>query len=115
MELETDGWNPALGKITCEVTGNRLRSILPGGGLEIPCVYTSKGKKKIIEELTNILLHLNFNILAIHTHDVDMCHALACIVFHFLWPTAYWPCTRLTFCRLGSLIRPPSEATRLMK
>ena len=32
-------------EILCRITGNRQRSVLLEGGLEIPCIYTFRGKK----------------------------------------------------------------------
>lgn len=48
------------GIITCEVTGDRRRSPLFEGGLEIPCIYTFKGKKKIIDKLKVFLTECNY-------------------------------------------------------
>ena len=46
--------------ISCEVTGDRRRSPL-FEGLEIPCIYTFKGKKKIIDKLKIFLTECNYS------------------------------------------------------
>lgn len=50
------------GEISCRVTGRRQRSILLEGGLEIPCIYTFKGKKKLVDKLTTILEEMKFKV-----------------------------------------------------
>lgn len=50
MFLARDG-----SEISCRITGSRQRSVLLEGGLEIPCIYTFKGKKKLIAKLRIIL------------------------------------------------------------
>ena len=50
------------GEISCRVTGRRQRSILLEGGLEIPCIYTFKGKKKLVDKLTTILEEMKFKL-----------------------------------------------------
>lgn len=46
------------GEITCQITGNRRRSPLAQGGLEIPCIYKFLGKKKHIKRLRKLLLNI---------------------------------------------------------
>ena len=43
------------GEIACEVTGRRRRSVTPGKGLEVPCIYTFLGKPKMIKKLVKLL------------------------------------------------------------
>ena len=43
------------GEVTCEIIGNRKRSQLLQGGMEIPCVYRFVGKKKHIKKLRKML------------------------------------------------------------
>ena len=43
------------GEIACEVTGRRRRSVAPGKGLEVPCIYTFLGKPKMIKKLVKLL------------------------------------------------------------
>ena len=50
------------GAICCKISG-RQRSILLGG-LEVPCVYTLKGKKKLVDKLTTILQEMKFKLLS---------------------------------------------------
>ena len=50
--------------ITCTVTGPRQRSVmLEQGGLEIPCIYTFKGKKKLINKLVKVLGKVDIRVL----------------------------------------------------
>lgn len=42
------------GELSCQITGPRKRSTLLEGGLEVPCIYTFKGKK-MIDKLERIL------------------------------------------------------------
>ncbi len=44
------------GYISCEISGRRQRSVLLQGGLEIPCIYTFKAKKKMVDKLSDLLL-----------------------------------------------------------
>ena len=39
------------GKITCEVTGRRKR----GKGLEVPCLYTLKGSRRMVDKDRGLL------------------------------------------------------------
>ena len=50
------------GENSCRVTGRRQCSILLEGGLEIPCIYTFKGKKKLVDKLTIILEEMKFKL-----------------------------------------------------
>ena len=50
------------GEILCTVTGNRLRSVLVEGGLEIPCIYTFRGKKKLVDKLKSIMSEMHMEI-----------------------------------------------------
>ncbi len=43
------------GEILCEVNGNKRRSPLAQGGLEIPCKLTFIGKPKLIKKLKKLL------------------------------------------------------------
>ena len=43
------------GEITCEITGRRQRSGVPGKGLEVPCTYTFLGSPKMIKRLVKVL------------------------------------------------------------
>ncbi len=43
------------GEILCEVNGNKQRSPLAQGGLEIPCKLTFIGKPKLIKKLKKLL------------------------------------------------------------
>ena len=52
------------GEICCKITGRRQRSILLEGGLEVPCVYTFKGKKRLVDKLTTILQEMKFKLLS---------------------------------------------------
>ena len=58
MFLAKDG-----SEITCTVTGARERSVLLDGGLEVPCLYTFKGKKKLIDKLVRIMEHMNIQVI----------------------------------------------------
>lgn len=51
------------GSISCTVTGRRQRSILLEGGLEIPCTYTFKAKKKLVNKLITILTEMKYDVL----------------------------------------------------
>lgn len=51
------------GEIGCKITGTRQRSLLLEGGLEVPCVYTFKGKKKLVDKITTILKELKFRLI----------------------------------------------------
>ena len=42
------------GEITCEITGRRKRSGVPGKGLEVPCTYTYLGSPKMIKKLVKL-------------------------------------------------------------
>ena len=44
------------GCISCEITGRRKRSAVPGKGLEVPCVYTFTGKPVMIKKLIKLLV-----------------------------------------------------------
>ena len=46
------------GEITCKITGQRQRSALLQGSLEIPCIYTFR-QKKFINNLNFIMNRLN--------------------------------------------------------
>ncbi len=46
------------GYISCEISGRRQCSVLLQGGLEIPCIYTFKAKKKMVDKLSDLLLVL---------------------------------------------------------
>ena len=48
------------GEIMCKITGRKQRSVLLEGGLEVPCVYTFRGKKKLVDKLTKILKEMKF-------------------------------------------------------
>lgn len=50
------------GEILCTVTGNRQRSNLMEGGLEIPCIYTFRGKKKLVDKLKSIMSDMHMEI-----------------------------------------------------
>ena len=52
------------GVICCKISGRRQRSILLEGGLEVPCVYTFKGKKNLVDKLTTILQEMKFKLLS---------------------------------------------------
>ena len=43
------------GEITCEVTGRRKLSAIPGKGLEVPCKYTYRGEAKLVKKLIDLL------------------------------------------------------------
>ena len=43
------------GEISCIITGRRQRSPLLQGGMEIPCTYSFRGKKKLVDKLKLIL------------------------------------------------------------
>ena len=43
------------GEITCEVTGQRQRSPLTQGGLEIPCSICLRGKKKLVKKAETLI------------------------------------------------------------
>ena len=43
------------GEVNCEVTGRRRRSPLVQGGLEIPCILTLRGKKKLVARAKELL------------------------------------------------------------
>ena len=47
------------GEISCKITGQRQRSPLLQGGMEIPCTYTFRGKNKIIMKLKVIMNDLD--------------------------------------------------------
>ena len=47
-----------------KISGRRQRSILLEEGLEVPCVYTLKGKKKLVDKLTTILQEMKFKLLS---------------------------------------------------
>lgn len=51
------------GEINCKITGGKQRSVLLEGGLEVPCVYTFKGKKKLVDKLTTILQGMKFELV----------------------------------------------------
>ena len=53
------------GEICCKYQeeGNGRFDLLEGG-LEVPCVYTFKGKKKLEDKLTTILQELKFKVLS---------------------------------------------------
>ena len=40
------------GEVSCKITGRRQRSMLLVGGLEVPCIYTLRGKKKLVDKLS---------------------------------------------------------------
>ena len=42
------------GEITCEITGRRQRSGVPGKGLKVPCTYTFLGSPKMIKRLVKL-------------------------------------------------------------
>lgn len=42
--------------ISCEITGRRKRSAVPGKGLEVPCLYTFTGKPAVIKRLIKLLV-----------------------------------------------------------
>ena len=46
------------GEISCKVTGRRQRSALMQGGMEIPCIYTLRGKKKLVDKLKIIIKNM---------------------------------------------------------
>ena len=58
MFLERDG-----SEIKCTVTGTKQRSVLLEGGIEIPCTYTFKGKKKLIDKLRRIMEQTNITVI----------------------------------------------------
>ena len=39
----------------CQVIGNRRRSPLPQGGLEVPCTYKMKGKMTVVDKARRII------------------------------------------------------------
>lgn len=43
------------GRMTCTVTGKHVRSKLPQGGLEVPCVMRFRGETDLIEKLKVLL------------------------------------------------------------
>ena len=43
------------GEITCEISGRRKLSSIPGKGLEVPCMYTFLGSPKMIKQLVKLL------------------------------------------------------------
>ena len=49
------------GEIICKVTGRKQRSALLQGGMEIPCIYTLRGKKKLVKKLRSVLNTMNIN------------------------------------------------------
>ena len=49
------------GEILCTIIGQRQRSVLLQGGLEIPCIYTFRGKKKLINKLKIIMKNMNLD------------------------------------------------------
>lgn len=51
------------GEITCKIIGRRQRSTLLVGGLEVPCIYTLKGKKKLVDKLKKILKDMSIELL----------------------------------------------------
>ena len=50
-------------EIKCTVTGMKQRSVLLEGGLEIPCIYTFKGKKKLIDKLKRIMEETSITVI----------------------------------------------------
>ena len=51
------------GVIICKISGRRQHSVLLQGGLEVPCVYTFQGKKKLVDKLTTILREMKFELI----------------------------------------------------
>lgn len=56
-ELSHTAWHflQHRGTITCEVTGRRRLSGVPGKGLEVPCRYVFQGKPSMIRKLTKLI------------------------------------------------------------
>ena len=52
------------GEICCKISERRQQLILLEGGLEVPCIYTFKGKKKLVDKLTTILQEMKFKLLS---------------------------------------------------
>ena len=57
------------GEISCKITGQKQRAVLLEGGLEIPCIYTFRGKKKLIDKLKVIINGMNME--AVNTWIVN--------------------------------------------
>ena len=51
------------GEVICKVTGRRQRSVLLQGGMEIPCVYIFRGKKKLVDKLKSIMKKMDIELL----------------------------------------------------
>ena len=51
------------GEISCKTTGRRQRSPLLQGGMEIPCIYTLRGKKKLVGKLRLLLKSMDMKLL----------------------------------------------------
>ena len=49
------------GEILCKIIGQRQRSLLLQGGLEIPCIYIFQGRKKLIDKLIIIMKDMNID------------------------------------------------------
>ena len=52
------------GEILCTITGSRRRSNLMEGGLEIPCIYTFRGKKNLVDKLKSIMSDMHMDIVS---------------------------------------------------
>ena len=53
------------GEILCKIIGQRQRSVLLQGVLEIPCIYIFRGRIKLIDILKIIMKNMNIDEVAI--------------------------------------------------
>jgi len=51
------------GEISSKITGRKQRSPLLQGGMEIPCIYTLRGKKKLVGKLRLLLKSMDMEFL----------------------------------------------------
>ena len=51
------------GEISCRIIGRRQMSPLLQGGMEIPCIYTFRGKKKLVGKLRLLLKSMDMELL----------------------------------------------------
>ncbi len=63
------------GEISCRIMGRRQRSPLLQGGLEIPCIYTLRGKKQFESKLRQLLKSMDIELLQLgQDHDKSTYH-----------------------------------------
>ena len=86
-ELSKTCWHfiARVGEISCKITGQKQRYVLLEGGLEIPCIYTFRGKKRLIDKLKVVMNgqspHCNVIMLIHHQCQIkvhNQVHKLNC-------------------------------------